>query len=287
VAVSYPIPNWISQGADPAAQYAQGLGIGVRIGAERAAQQYQQQALLRAQAQDEFEKQYKTQVLNLQVDKAMRVQQAQAGFQQAVQSGMDPSQALMQFGPAMGDSAADIIQAQEMAEYRQQQLGETRDWRQSQEQRWNEDRASREEVSAENRASREALQTANRESRELLQGENRNLRATMALEKDEALKSLQQQLSDAKLDLEDIRSRQGKWFKGTSQEDIAAAEKAVADAQAGIEARRNELRREFGIGASPQAAAMPAAPGAPLTDQPASPAKTYRYDPITRRIVPR
>jgi hypothetical protein len=284
---NYPIAPWFSQGADPAAQYAQGLGIGVRIGAERAAQQYQQQALLRAQAQDEFEKQYKTQVLNLQVDKAMRVQQAQAGFQQAVQSGMDPSQALMQFGPAMGDSAADIIQAQEMAEYRQQQLGETRDWRQSQEQRWNEDRASREEVSAENRTSREALQIANRESRELLQGENRNLRATMALEKDEALKSLQQQLSDAKLDLEDIRSRQGKWFKGTSQEDIAAAEKAVADAQAGIEARRNELRREFGIGVTPQAAAMPAAPGVTPTDQPTSPAKTYRYDPITRRIVPR
>lgn len=118
MAVNYPIPPWIAQGADPAAQYAQGLGIGVRIGAERAAQQYQQQALLRSQAQDEFEKQYKTQVLNLQVDKAMRVQQAQAGFQQAVQSGMDPSQALMMFGPGMGDSAADIIRAQGLAEQR-------------------------------------------------------------------------------------------------------------------------------------------------------------------------
>src|SRR5688500_1328439 len=122
MAVNYPIPPWIAQGADPAAQYAQGLGIGVRIGAERAQQQYAQQQLLRQQAKDEFEKQYTQAKLQFDVDRVMRVQQAQAGFQQAVQSGMDPSQALMQFGPAMGDSAASIIQAQEMAEFRQQQL---------------------------------------------------------------------------------------------------------------------------------------------------------------------
>jgi hypothetical protein len=118
VAVNYQIPPWLAAPADPAAHYGQGLQIGVRIGAEQAAQRYQQQQMLRAQAQDEFERQYKTEVLNLQVDQALRKQRAQMGFQAAVQQGMNPMEALMAFGPEMGESMGEILRAQGVAEQR-------------------------------------------------------------------------------------------------------------------------------------------------------------------------
>lgn len=101
MAGEYAIPPWIGGGADPAQHFSVGMQMGVRLGAEQAAQQYQQQQMLRQQQQDEFERQYKNTVLQMQVDEATQKQQALSDYQQLVDQGVPAMEALQQVGPRL------------------------------------------------------------------------------------------------------------------------------------------------------------------------------------------
>lgn len=118
---NYAIPPWIGGGADPAQHFSVGMQMGVRLGAEQAAQQFQQQQMLRQQQQDEFERQYKNTVLQMQVDQATRKQQAISSYQQMIQGGVNPIDALRQVGPSMGVDPTHIEQIEETRKMREAQ----------------------------------------------------------------------------------------------------------------------------------------------------------------------
>lgn len=116
----YSMPPWVGRPADPAAHYAQGFQIGVHLGAQQAAHAFQaqqlaqqQQKMALAQQQQEFENQYQAQVLSLKAGEMARQHQAAQMYSQMVGSGMDPSRALMQLAPELGESPAGIIRAQQ------------------------------------------------------------------------------------------------------------------------------------------------------------------------------
>jgi hypothetical protein len=95
------LPSWI-QGADPARYAAEGLRIG---DSEREAQmESQQHAEAAARAQQQL--QMRQQVLEAQATAAAQKHQAQQGYQQAISQGMDPTQAILKFGPMMGAGGA-------------------------------------------------------------------------------------------------------------------------------------------------------------------------------------
>lgn len=129
---SYSLPPWIGDPANPAANYQSGLQIGVRIGAEQAAQQYQQQQLLRAQQQDEFERQFKAQQQEIEIDQITRKQRAIADYQSMLQQGVDPMVALRQVGVAMGESPARIAEIEAMNQRQAAERQATEAWRASQ-----------------------------------------------------------------------------------------------------------------------------------------------------------
>lgn len=134
--IAYDTPRWVGTPADPAAHYATGVQIGMRLGAQQAAQMFQQQQLelqrqhqLMAAQQQEVENQYNTQVLNLKASEMARRHQANQEFRVRVSRGEDPSNVLMQLAPDMGESATGVLTAQarqssarELAGYREAQL---------------------------------------------------------------------------------------------------------------------------------------------------------------------
>lgn len=116
----YSMPRWVGQPADPAAHYQAGFQIGVHLGAQQAAHAFQaqqlaqqQQRMALAQQQQEFENQYQAQVLSLKAGEMARQHQAAQMYSQMVGSGMDPTRALMQLAPELGESPAGIIRAQQ------------------------------------------------------------------------------------------------------------------------------------------------------------------------------
>lgn len=113
------IPPWVGQPADPAAHYAQGYQIGVHVGAQQAAQAFQQQQLalqqrkeLMAQQQQAVEDEMNTQVLNLKAAETARKFQANQEFRARVGAGEDPASVLMQLAPDLGESPAAILHNQ-------------------------------------------------------------------------------------------------------------------------------------------------------------------------------
>lgn len=100
--VAYQIPPWVGQPADPAAHYGQGFQIGMRLGAEQAANQMRQQQLLMEQQKMEFEQQYQQQKQALEVSDLIQKQRAHAAYQGMISQGVNPMQALEMVGPSMG-----------------------------------------------------------------------------------------------------------------------------------------------------------------------------------------
>lgn len=154
---SYSIPPWIGQPADPAAHYSQGMQLGLRMGAEQAANFFKQQQLAREQQKNEFEAQLKAQERDLEIDQITRKHKAIADYQSMVGQGMDPMQALQQVGPDIGVDPSHVAMVMEQkaqhAAQRQQQ-GAMLDLRMTEEERrqaGEERRQAHEESLAQNR----------------------------------------------------------------------------------------------------------------------------------------
>lgn len=120
MAQAYQTPGWI-QPADPAAHYQVGYQIGVHVGAQQAAQAFQQQQMAMqerkqamAEQQQVYEDQMNMQVLNLKAAETARKFQANQAFRSRVASGEDPSRVLMELGPDMGESPTSILHDQAM-----------------------------------------------------------------------------------------------------------------------------------------------------------------------------
>lgn len=119
-ALSYPLPPWIGQSADPAAHYQSGFQIGMHLGAQQAAQIFQQQQaareerkMLMAQQQQEVENQMQEQVLNLKAAEMARAHQASQVYQARIAAGEDPSAVLMSMAPDLGESPVALMRQQE------------------------------------------------------------------------------------------------------------------------------------------------------------------------------
>jgi hypothetical protein len=104
------IPPWL-QAADPAAAYAQGLNIGARIGQDQAQQQLSEEQMQREDAKQAVEQAYRQQKFQLESDEQARKYAAQQQYEAAIQQGMDPAQAWLQFGPRMGIGGTGVAQA--------------------------------------------------------------------------------------------------------------------------------------------------------------------------------
>lgn len=133
------IPPWIKP-ADPAAHMAQGMHIGIQIGAQQAEERFKQQQLAARQAQADQEmsaqeaaQRFKEvqaakneqmaardqslaeQKFSLAASSAAQKHQAMQEYQSAVTGGMDPNEAMLKWGPAMSANtgAAAAIRAHE------------------------------------------------------------------------------------------------------------------------------------------------------------------------------
>jgi hypothetical protein len=103
------LPPWIGTPADPAAETATGIGLGQRDVALRL-QQQEEQAALQEQA---FQQQQQAQATALAQQKQQIATKAAAdkasavlSYQNALRGGTDPLQAILQYGPAMGQQAS-------------------------------------------------------------------------------------------------------------------------------------------------------------------------------------
>jgi hypothetical protein len=128
--MAYAIPPWL-ESANPAAYSAKGYGLGIQAGAEQAANRFKQQQMalqeqkaaqdqaqmqaemgLRQQAEQDKQQQFASDLAlqqqhqDLLAQTAAQKSQAVLGYQQAIQGGMDPTEAILQFGPAMGQQAS-------------------------------------------------------------------------------------------------------------------------------------------------------------------------------------
>lgn len=139
IAYETSTPRWVGTPADPAAHYATGVQIGMRLGAQQAAQMFQQQQLelqrqhqLMAAQQQEVENQYNTQVLNLKASEMARRHQANQEFRVRVSRGEDPSNVLMQLAPDMGEDPTKLIALQEQSHARRATQAGLQAYRQAQ-----------------------------------------------------------------------------------------------------------------------------------------------------------
>jgi len=98
---NYSIPPWI-YGADPAAQYARGLGIGADIGQAQQRTALAQQSAMREQAQQAVEDAYRQQKFQLESDEAARKLAAQIRIEKAIEGGMEPQRAYLLYGAQAG-----------------------------------------------------------------------------------------------------------------------------------------------------------------------------------------
>jgi hypothetical protein len=95
------LPPWL-QPANEAQYMAEGLQLGASSAAVRAAQSLREQEMVRQSNIQQQEQARLEAQFQLIARQAAQKSQAQMQYQQAIQSGMDPLQALVQFGPQMG-----------------------------------------------------------------------------------------------------------------------------------------------------------------------------------------
>lgn len=169
--LNYEMPRWVGQPADPAAHYATGMQIGMRLGAEQAANQYRQQQLLMEQQKMAFEQQYAQQKQALEIGEIVQKQRAAAAYQGMVSQGVNPMQALAVTGLSMGMDPDRLASIQANQEYRRAQLSATQ----------------------EDRAARRAFQ---REQQTFRETQAEKPKPYVAEREREALAQLQQQASD-------------------------------------------------------------------------------------------
>lgn len=123
------IPPWIRP-ADEADYLGRGLQIGASMAAQQAQEEYRNQQLQLEQAQQAIQNQRQAQqdaiqqALNQQIQARLEKQfqieakqaaeksQALLGYQQDIQGGADPLQAILKYGPAMGQQVSSVAQAQ-------------------------------------------------------------------------------------------------------------------------------------------------------------------------------
>jgi len=102
----YPIPPWVGN-ADIPGVAATGMRLQMEREAQRAAALYRQKEMARQQTQDAVQKAQFDAEYGLRASQAGAKLNAMNQYQQAVSGGMDPIQAMLQFGPAMGSGAGE------------------------------------------------------------------------------------------------------------------------------------------------------------------------------------
>lgn len=272
------VPPWI-QPADPAAHYAQGYQIGVHVGAQQAAQAFQQQQLalqqqkeLMAQQQQEYEAQMNTQVLNLKAAETARKFQANQAFRARVASGEDPSRVLMELAPDLGESPASILHDQAMRDQQRAMMG----FRQQHEERVAGDALARQQQAIESLAERvrHDQKIENKPPPDKTIAEKREKRLSQAaVERDTELKALRDTLNQAEIDLRDHRNTAKGWFQSQKAYDaeIKSLEAGRNEAAKAVDSRLKELRAEYGLDQSAEApAAEERAGDDTMPDQPAT-----------------
>lgn len=280
------IPPWIAQPADPAAHYAQGFQIGAHVGAQQAAQMFQAQQLaleqhkqLMQQAQQAYEDQMNTQVLNLKAAETARRFQANQEFRARVGAGEDPASVLMQLAPDLGESPTSILHSQaqrDMARatmrFKEANMQRLEQAGQERTQQHIQDREQRAQLAQERddiARQREERMTA------------KDKAATLArIAKDEDLMQLEGDVRRAKRAQKDVED--ATWHISSHKK--AAQDKAAENlriTQAALDKRRTELMTEYGLAPSDMPAAPVEAPGTPgragddtMPDQPSAPAST-------------
>lgn len=288
---NYPIPPWLSQPADPAAHYVTGLQIGVRIGAQQASQQFAQQQYLREMQKDEFDRQYKTQARQMEIDEITRKHRAIANYQDMINQGVDPMTALRQAGPDMGVTPDRIEQIDAMRQYRMEQQKATEAYRTGELELGRENLELRKDAlrQAAEKEARMAGQAADREKRIAAQSQQRMKQSlTGIISRDSTLKQLQTELESAQRLVADLDAEKPGWFSRTKAE--IATEKRntmqdIQDLQRKIAARKSELQGQFSevaTAAGSEAAPEPgdSAGDNTMPDQPAEPATQDQWKMI-------
>lgn len=265
---AYPIPPWLSQPANPAAHYQQGLAIGARIGAEQAAQAYQQQQIAREQQRDAFEEQLAAQKQQLAIDEVTRKHKAIADYQAMVQGGTDPLEALKMVGPDMGVPVASIINAEEGRKERMAREASLEQYR-------------RDEIALRRQGQEEAQAKAREQGQARAQAQRIALQR--ALQADPEIKQLVKDLTAADAELRTALAETPS-FLGKRQaaiaEDVKKAQDRVAELRTKLEGRRAEVVGEVAGGGGEDAGGMREAPG----EQAAAPVRRLRWTP--QGIVP-
>lgn len=269
----YIAPSWVGRPADPALHYGQGFQMGVHLGAQQAAQAFQQQQLAQqqqrmalAQQQQEFENQMQAQVLSLKVGEMARQHQASQMFQQRVAMGEDPTRVLMELAPALGESPAGIIRAQQardnaraMMDFRQSNMARLIESGQARQQeaaaRLAESKAK--DVAAAEKEARVAKQSQQRiELQKASQAQRARQAAEKQLEQNAAYLKLQADLSTATRLLNE-RISKGKGLLGlgsqqTLDKEVDALTKKVAEKELAIKRFHDQF-----VDAHPPAAFTP------------------------------
>lgn len=285
--MQYNLPPWLSQPANPAAHYVTGLQIGVRIGAEQASQQFAQQQYLREMQKDEFDRQYKTQARQMEIDEITRKHKAIANYQDMINQGVDPMTALRQAGPDMGVTPDRIEQIDSMRQYRMEQQRATEAYRTG-ELELGRDNLELRKQAAEREQQRMDL-AAEKEKRIAANAQQRMKQSlTGIISRDSTLKQLQTELESAQRLVADLDAEKPGWFSRTKSE--IAAEKRntmqdIQDLQRKIAARKSELQGQFSEVATAAGSESEPQPGDvagdnTMPDQPAEPAAQDQWKTI-------
>lgn len=312
--ISYPLPPWVGKPADPAAHYATGFQMGMRLGAEQAAniyrtqqqqreQQIYEQQMARDLQKQEYERQLKEQQIALQVDEVTRKHQAIADYQGLVQQGMDPMQALQQVGPDLGVSPVAAYQASEAAQANKARIAEAQAREAAAQSRFQ----MHEEGLTERASQASQDKEAERQRKSQASQARLQIQTQQALEKDGVLKGLTDELQTAQGTINRLTSeapsligRSG--VAGRTAAVIAgelAREKQNAmELQTKIRQREAELRRRMSVLASaetdntdqqPAMGPLTMGAGGDQTEMPTTPTatpsrKVRRWNPETGRL---
>lgn len=257
--VGYQMPPWVGQPAEPSANYATGFQIGVRLGAEQAANQYRQQQILLEQQKQAFENQYAQQKQALEVADVIQKQRAIASYQGMVNQGVDPMRALQFVGPSLGVDPSRVAAIEESRMDREAQRQATQQhWvRQmalagQRERRLETQGEKRLRLAAERMEAEEQkgvkTKAAKAQAQELAQKREKRM-ATASIERDTELKALRDALNAANSELKAARTTPKGMLTRQSSYDanIKALEANRLEAAKAVDSRLKELRQNYGL----------------------------------------
>lgn len=99
------LPPWLTP-SDPAPAAARGFQLGLHAGAQQASQRFQQMQMARMEQQDAMQQARWDAEMGIKAAEMARKHQAQMSYRQAIEGGMDPLDAMIRFGPEMGQQAS-------------------------------------------------------------------------------------------------------------------------------------------------------------------------------------